>query len=122
MAEAGDGQQRSETRRKTARVTVRITPSEKTRIERHAARLGHATPAAYMRAVALKPAERSPRDRRIAGVIGLIGGWMSDADALLASSHAAGATSARNRARAIAALLRDFMEDPDDCEDHQDAT
>ena len=121
MAEAGDGAARSETRRRKAQIRVRVTAAEKTRIERQAARHGHTTAAAYLRAAALANRSMSPRDRRIVGLLALIGGWLSEADALLTTAACCGAAQLRERGREIISMQRELMEGADDSQGDQDA-
>lgn len=121
MAEAGDGATRSGTRRRTEQVRVRMTPEERARIARIAARQGHATAAAYMRAVAMNDTARAPRDRQVIGLLGLVGSWLADAHAALAKTgHEDHAARLGQRAHAITALQRQMMEATDVGEDDPD--
>ncbi|MCQ0971959.1 hypothetical protein MLD63_16165 [Paracoccus sp. TK19116] len=120
MAEAGDGQLRSETRRRSREIKVRVTPEERARIERHAALHGHETAASFMRAVALTPAEPSPRVRQIVGLLGQIGGWLKEVDPILSRSNRAGAARLRKQAQMIAIWQRKLLGDDDARQGHQD--
>lgn len=120
MAEAADGAPRSEKRRRHTQIRVRMTPEERLRIERNAASQGHATAAAYMRAVALNSTSTSPRERQMVGVMGLIGGWLTEAETVLKRSGRPDAIGIGQRARVIAAFQRQIMEGAHDRETDQD--
>lgn len=55
-----------------------------------------------------------PNRARSVGFLGMVGGWLAEAEqALSAAGRGADAARARDRARAVAAFLRQMMEDAD---------
>ena len=79
MARAGDGKPRSNRRRATALVSLRLTPPAKADLQRRASAAGYSRLAPWIHDRLRGPAGSDPRrDIVISGKIGQIGGVLSD--------------------------------------------
>jgi hypothetical protein len=122
MARAGDGAVRSETRRRTEQVRVRVTPAERALIAQKARRLGHASAATFLRQMAIDDGTAPPSVARAVGLLGMAGGRLAQAGTALENAGL-GEEAARLRdyTRSIANLQREMMEGADAGEGDPDA-
>lgn len=114
MAKAGDGMARSETRRRTEQIRVRVAPAERAAIARKARLLGHASSAAFLRQTAIGENALPPCVVRAVGILGIAGSWLAQAEAALEKAgYGEDAARLRDNSRSIVDLQREMMEGAD---------
>ncbi|QDY70391.1 plasmid mobilization protein [Qingshengfaniella alkalisoli] len=80
MAKAGDGRARSELRRKSAVIQVRVAPGQRRLIEARARREGYGSAAEYLRERGLGDNSSGQQlTAKFVGYLGYVGGWLTAA-------------------------------------------
>ncbi|WP_158644692.1 plasmid mobilization protein [Paracoccus jeotgali] len=110
MARAGDGQPRSNRRRSTAMISLRVTERERATARRLAEAQGYDSVSAWIRDRVLHGDATPQAQARVVGSLGRIGGWLNEAaQALEAAGAAPEAQLYRGRSGEVAAMQRRFL-------------